>query len=789
MLICKAGRFRLVLIVGFLAALFMVSKATASVSQVSWLDAYDVSWTTPSVDARGSMPLGNGEVGINAWVEPDGDLQFYINRSDSYSEVSRLLKVGLVRVHLSPNPFEAGQPFQQILQLRDGIIEITAGSPGSQCDLKLFVDAQAPVVHCVGRSQIPLTVSVSVESWRTAPRTLSNHDRDAAWTMGGAPFPLVESADHFPIVTSNTLVWYHRNEASCVESTLDLQGLAGAASVCRDPLIDRTFGGYVAGSGFTASGPQSMATREPDKAFGFLVACPCAQTPTSHAWIDMAAAAAAESTDPAVAMDRTRRWWNRYWDAAWIHVTHATTLWTSGQPDSFATADPANVVTQGYILQRYMQACGGRGEFPIKFNGGEFTVGPSGGMDDADYRRWGDCHWWQNVRLMYYPMLAEGDFDMMQPLFRMYEAAVPIGEARARLAEHVDGCYFPETMTIWGTYANGDYGWDRTGHGTYDVQSPWWSKTRNQGPELVAMMLDYWAYTQDKQFLRTQALPMATTVLTYFDQRYKRNPAGKIVLDPTQALETFRTAVDDTPTIAGLRNVCERLAAIPPDLTTPQQRQLFARMLAACPDIPLQIHPTANGSEQVIAPARSYYPNRTNVENPETYAIWPFRLYGLGMPGLEMARATYAVRVNHLPVGWGYDGNCAAVLGLADEAGSILQQKCENSNAKYRWPATWGPNFDWLPDQNHGGNLLETAQLMLVQCDGKRILLFPAWPKDWDVQFKLHAAYGTTVEASLQAGKITRLVVTPASRARDVEIMLSYPPAAPGRSNRAPTAD
>jgi len=51
------------------------------------------------------MPLGNGEVGINLWVEENGDLLFYISRSDSLSEISRLLKVGEVRVALSPNPF------------------------------------------------------------------------------------------------------------------------------------------------------------------------------------------------------------------------------------------------------------------------------------------------------------------------------------------------------------------------------------------------------------------------------------------------------------------------------------------------------------------------------------------------------------------------------------------------------------------------------------------------------------------------------------------------------------
>ena len=162
-----------------------------------------------------------------------------------------------------------------------------------------------------------------------------------------------------------------------------------------------------------------------------------------------------------------------------------------------------------------------------------------------------------------------------------------------------------------------------------------------------------------------------------------------------------------------------------------------------------------------LAPAEKYAKQRSNCENPELYAIWPFRLYGVGKPGLEEARAAYAHRHNHLDVGWGYDGTCAALLGLTDEAARIMKVKCANSHPAYRWPATWGPNFDWLPDQDHGGNLLETTQFMLLQCDGDKILLLPAWPKNWDVSFKLHAPKNTTVECVYRGGKIEKLEVTP----------------------------
>jgi hypothetical protein len=166
-------------------------------------------------------------------------------------------------------------------------------------------------------------------------------------------------------------------------------------------------------------------------------------------------------------------------------------------------------------------------------------------------------------------------------------------------------------------------------------------------------------------------------------------------------------------------------------------------------------------------------PKISNVENGELYAVWPFRLVSLSHPDLlPEARTAYANRLNHLDKGWGYDGNVAALLGMSDEAARILGVKCANSNPAYRWPASWGPNFDWAPDQNHGGNLLNTTNLMLLQSDpideGGAIRLLPAWPKNWDVDFKLNAAGNTTVICVYRGGKIVRLDVRPTARQKDV---------------------
>lgn len=48
------------------------------------------------------------------------------------------------------------------------------------------------------------------------------------------------------------------------------------------------------------------------------------------------------------------------------------------------------------------------------------------------------------------------------------------------------------------------------------------------------------------------------------------------------------------------------------------------------------------------------------------------------------------------------------------------------------------------------------------------IVLLPAWPCNFDVSFRLHAAQATTVEVVYAGGKLVSLVVDPPSRAAAV---------------------
>ena len=170
---------------------FLVTPAVAD--QDAWRSALqrcEVNWSEPSKDSLGSMPLGNGDIGINVWVEAGGDLLFYLSKTDAWSENAQLLKLGRVRVHLSPNPFQPGQPFQQRLHLANGEIVITAGTGPQAVTLRVWVDANHPVVQVDMEGQSPFEVQADLEVWRTARRELKGQDRNSVYGLFSSPTPI-----------------------------------------------------------------------------------------------------------------------------------------------------------------------------------------------------------------------------------------------------------------------------------------------------------------------------------------------------------------------------------------------------------------------------------------------------------------------------------------------------------------------------------------------------------------------------------------------------------------------
>ena len=231
-----------------------------------------------------------------------------------------------------------------------------------------------------------------------------------------------------------------------------------------------------------------------------------------------------------------------------------------------AAPDEADYVSQMYALQRFITACASRGQHPIKFNGSLFTVPAAGMPGDADYRRWGPGYWWQNTRLPYLSLCASGDFEMLEPLWRMYvDRLLPMNRYRTqRYFGFKDAAYYIECVHFWGDVFNETCGWKPMSEREDPRQESGWHKREwVAGPELVWMLLDHYEHVPDEALLKERIVPTATAVMRFFDLYYKTNSGGRLVMHPAQSPETWWDCTNPMPEVAGLRAITARLLALP----------------------------------------------------------------------------------------------------------------------------------------------------------------------------------------------------------------------------------
>jgi type 1 glutamine amidotransferase len=371
-------------------------------------------------------------------------------------------------------------------------------------------------------------------------------------------------------------------------------------------------------------------------------------------------------------------------------------------------------------------------------------------------------------------MCAAGDYDLMQPLFNMYAKDIfEICKSRTNKYFGFDGAYYPECMYFWGSVFTATYGWTPYEEREDKLQESGWHKWEwVAGPELVFMMLDYYDYTLDEQFLMETVLPVAQAVVAFFDNYYQTNENGKFNMFPSMACETWWDCTNPMPEIAGLHAVTQRILNLPESLVSAEDRSYWMEIGKKIPDFPLRETPDG----MALAPAERFADKR-NIENPELYAVFPFRHFGIGNSDLDWGINALTHRWDKGAYGWRQDDLFMSYLGLAEQAKRNLVERSKNHHKDSRFPAFWGPNYDWIPDQDHGGVLMRTLQSMLVQADpySKKIYLLPAWPEGWNAEFKLRAPYNTVIQATVEDGTIKDLQVTPASRKEDVIIVSEQP--------------
>lgn len=757
--------------------LFFFYTGLTTAAQPKELDDCNLIWTTQSKNSGESMPCGGGSIGLNVWTE-NNEIFLYLSRSGCFDENNAMLKAGRVRLKLSPNPFDGD--FKQILDLQTGAVTISGRKGKQTTQVRCWVDVFHPVVHLEITSSRPVTAEAIYENWRYRDRVSkgrANFGNSYKWT---SHIPVVTRKDNIAF-DGNGVLFYHRNrnDSTVFDVTVHQQRLDSIKHQLYNPLSLLTFGGRMDGTDMKPAGTVDgvyldtdfkgwkLASSKPGKKFELTLALYTEQAATIEQW----KAGLAKTINASLqkgALKKTSDWWKEFWNRSFVFINPATK----------DTASPAWQTGRNYQLFRYLLGCNAYGDYPTKFNGGLFTYDPSQ-TDTAlkltpDFRNWGGGTFTaQNQRLVYFPFLKNGDADLMTPQFDFYNRLLKNAEWRSRFYWGHDGACFTEQLENFGLPNPAEYGWKRPAAFDKGIEyNAWLEYTWDTALEFCLMMLEARRYT-GKDI--TGYLPFIESCLKFFDQHYQYlakqrgikslDGDGRLVLYPGSGGETYKMAYNSTSTVAGLITVTEGLLALPSTSLTDTKRAALDSFLKRLPPLSFREF----DGHKTISPAKSW--ERINhKEAPQLYPVFPWGLYGIGKPDLDLAKNTWlydtSVVKNKGYVGWRQENIFAARLGFPDEAAKLTSLKLQNSGR--RFPAFWGPGYDWTPDHNWGGSGMIGLQEMLLQTAGDKIYLFPAWPKDWDVHFKLHAPHQTTVEGVLKAGKVESLIVLPETRKKDI---------------------
>lgn len=789
--------------------LLLACALLSAADDLDWLDAYDVVWNAPSTDAVGSMPCGGGDTGMNVWVQ-DGEVLCYVQRSGCFDENNQYLKLGRLRIRLDPDPFAAGGTFRQALRLRHGRVVIEGSYGDADVRIILWAEVRRPVVHVEVEASRPVAVTATYENWRTADVDLPDdaaRPRFACLGWDGYPGTVTRFQDVIAFA-GDTVAFHHRNrdDRLLFDYTVRQQGLEAVKDRLTDTQRGRTFGGVLRGDGFAAAGTCAgrylltpftgwrLRSQKPAVRHRLELVSHIAQTPTLAAWeqglAERLAAVTSESVD--TARREALAWWADFWRRSRIVI----------RPGADAT-DPAWRMARNYQLFRYQLGCNAYGDHPTKFNGGNVTFDPSlvdrKHANDPDWRAWGGGSFTaQNQRLVHWPMLKAGDADLVTPQLEYYRRALPSAVARVQAYYGHEGCLFAEQLENFGLPIAAGWGWPEPG-----------AKKRQRGTEIPfgdprvdgshgpngivekgEQANAYVSYHYESQvemsYLALERhrfaggdlkphLPLIRQSLRFFDEHYQLRQRmrsgrplgddGKLVLFPSSSCESYRGARDPADLIAGLDACLESLLALGDDLIPAEEKAYYRAFRQRLPAYTWGIEK----GDRILQPAASWK-RYQNVECPQFYPLFPFNRFALGRDDMAVFRDTW--KHGRFPkdmvISWHQDGIFYARMGMTAEAAAYNQRKLDD--AKRRFPTFWGPGHDWVPDHNWGGSGMIGLQEMLMQTIGDRILLLPAWPRGWDVDFLLHAPRSTQVRCSVRGDRITVLEVTPAARRADVQV-------------------
>ncbi len=718
------------------------------------------------------LPIGNGRMGTLVWTALSS-LEFQLNRVDVFA-VNRNAAgehfsatgattdycgtCARLSIDCGNEPFRPSPDFRQALSLHSARCAVDGRGVRAECWVAAEDDIL--VVTITDDRETPLPIDVTLMLWREPEVRSGAHVATLSFRHSGDRIGVVQTlaeADHY---CSSAVV------VACPEADAQVVDTGGRLHVLRLPPVRGTRTILVASAASQIEDAEATANR-------ILTAC---GTPDALS----------------VVAERHARWWRDFWARTSVDIS---------SPDGRGER-----AARDRLLFLYHMASSSRGPYPPKWNGSIFTTG-------GDDRAWGSQFWLWTTEMLYWPLHAADAGDLAEPFFSLYRNALPAMETAARQRWDAEGIFVPETMPFDGptelpaslvegyrerflynprsaavstqVAAWSRYDWHleastSRGEWTPDGYS-WISHLTSSGAELAVHA--WWRYrcSGDREWLRRCAYPLLRGVAEFYCSICRRGEDGCWHIHGTNAHEDFWGVSDSIMDLAAIRGavplaICaaERLKI---DAALCVKWREFLRELASYPmgDDP-RARALTGGVLADDAWAAGYLGAVDGSKNPEDVQlapIFPFEDWTLETkdPSLDaVARRTLELAPRHRRVLSGEELNTAirspiAVVraGAAEDLPAML----EYYRAAFK-PQTNGFSFfegATAHSIEHLGLLTMMVQEALLQSVAPRpgepetIRVFPAWPRTWDVSFRLLARGGFVVAATMRDGCVAEVEI------------------------------
>lgn len=298
------------------------------------IDRFNPVFDTPARSPADSMPLGNGTLGLNAWVERSADIVFTLAYSGGSRGDSSPIPLGRVRVQTLPDAIvghesDAKPAMKQTLNLYHGRIEFVIGAGDREASIWLWIDAARNAVHVEAQANYGFLLSATLEGVRDV--TPPDHSHSAADADG------VMIDDGTP-----RLIRFRRDTPASGD----------------DKSPQRTVGLAIVGTGaWVRHAADTIGTQKRQRRQALVLHALDAVTNTTAIWLQAMDRVIAEAsrTELKDARSDHDRWWRKFWADA-----PNTSTDTSAPPDE--------------AIHRFVTACNGKGALPAEARNPKFAL-------------------------------------------------------------------------------------------------------------------------------------------------------------------------------------------------------------------------------------------------------------------------------------------------------------------------------------------------------------------------------------------------------------------------------